>query len=219
MAPQAILELVDGKKEMQWCMTARKVARSQLLETKWLSESTRDTMYQLLKYRGEEGVKAFDEEVERQKKILIHEDEVQASMQKKKEEKTLRQLQDRMDERDLWTLSHNNKSLLNKLKKREIEKRRTDSYISEEEKEQEIEEFRAKQADEPIPDPEARLPAIEDTKQELERLRELKRIREVNARRAKRAAERRKQSQKSTMEKEQPREKKKKEKDLQPPKN
>ena len=75
MAPQAILELVDGKRDMLFSMTARRAARSAILGTKWLSESTRDAMYRVFQFRGENSVKEFDEEVERQKALLLAEDQ------------------------------------------------------------------------------------------------------------------------------------------------
>jgi hypothetical protein len=138
MAPQAILELVDGKRDMLFSMTARRVARSKILGTKWLSESTRDAMYRIFQFRGENGVKEFDEEVERQKALLMAEDKRFENWQMKKEEKTIQQLEDRVDERAMYTTSRHNRRKLRELEARDNEKRRANAYVSEEDKDAEL---------------------------------------------------------------------------------
>jgi hypothetical protein len=131
MAPQAILELVDGKRDMQWCMTARKVARSQILGTKWLSESTKGAMYQLLQFRGEKGIEEFDEEVARQKNLLMREDKVHGALLRSKQNKTIRDIEDRVDERALYSSSRTNRKHMKEMEERMREKQRRDAYISE----------------------------------------------------------------------------------------
>jgi Ribosomal protein L17 len=73
-APLAILELVDGTRDMLWSMTARRVARSQILGTQFLSLATRDAMTRVLKFRGPPGKREFDREVAHQKNLLEKED-------------------------------------------------------------------------------------------------------------------------------------------------
>ena len=134
MAPQAILELVDGKRDMQFCMTARKVARSSILGTKWLSESTKNAMHRVFQFRGQVAIKEFDQEVERQKALLLREDKIYEYWRRKRENKPLREIEDRIDERSRYTTSVHNKKQIRELEKRVEEKRRRDAYVSEEEK-------------------------------------------------------------------------------------
>src|SRR5271170_8295394 len=105
MAPLAILELVDGKRDMLYSMTARNVARSKLLGTKWISLSTRDKMHQVIKFRGPNAVKEFDEEVALQETILMKEDAEYEKWQKHKATKTVEDIQKRIDERENYTIS------------------------------------------------------------------------------------------------------------------
>ena len=142
MAPQAILELVDGKRDMLFCMTARRVARSHLLETKWLSQETREDMYRLFQYGGPDRVKAFNEEVERQKALLQREDQVYETWRKRKEEKPLREVEDRVDERARYTVSPSNRREIRRMEERNREKRERDAFVSEEEKKAEEEKMR-----------------------------------------------------------------------------
>jgi succinate dehydrogenase/fumarate reductase flavoprotein subunit len=139
MAPQAILELVDGKRDMHFSMTARRVARSSILGTKWLSESTRDGMYRIFKFRGEDRVKEFDDEVERQKRLLEREDNLYEAWRKFKEDKPVKEIEDRLDERMQYTAAYKMRKLP-RFKARFEEKRRKEelkkTILSEEEKEQ-----------------------------------------------------------------------------------
>src|SRR5271169_1505184 len=133
MAPLAILELVDSKRDMHFCMTARRVARSQILGTKWLSQSTRDDMFQIFQFKGKNTVQDFDKEVERQKAILLREDKVYEGYRRRKQEKSLEEIKKRIDERLLWTTSIHNRKARRKLEKEGEEKRRRDAHVSEEE--------------------------------------------------------------------------------------
>src|SRR5277367_6605219 len=133
MAPLAILELVDGKRDIHFCMTARRVARSQILDTKWLSQSTRDDMFRIFQFKGKNTVNDFDKEVERQKAILLQEGKVYEGYRRRKQEKTLEEIKERIDERLLWTTSIHNKKARRKLEKEGEEKRRRDAHMSEEE--------------------------------------------------------------------------------------
>ena len=142
MAPQAILELVDGKRDMLFSMTARRVARSHLLGTKWLSQETREDMYRLFQFGGQDRVKAFNEEVERQKVLLQNEDKVVEKMRKRREEKPLRDVEDRVDERARYTVSRNNRRQIKAMQERAREKRERDAFVSEEEKKAEEEKMR-----------------------------------------------------------------------------
>jgi hypothetical protein len=134
MAPQAILELVDGKRDMHFSMTARRVARSAILGTKWLSESTKDAMFRIYQFKGQEKVKEFDEEVERQKALLLREDKVYEAWRKRKEEKPIKDLQDRIDERQMYTVSRGNRKKVRALEEYFEDKKRRAAYISDEEK-------------------------------------------------------------------------------------
>ena len=58
--------------------------------------------------------------------------------QKKKEEKTIQQLEDRVDERALYTTSRHNRRKLRELETRDNEKRRRNAYVSEEDKDAEL---------------------------------------------------------------------------------
>jgi hypothetical protein len=143
MAPLAILELVDGKRDMHFCMTARRVARSQILDTKWLSESTRDDMFRIFQFKGKNTVKDFDKEVERQKAILLKEDKVYEGYRRRKQEKTLEQIQERINERLLYTTSIHNRKAMRTLEKEGEDRRRRKIHMSE--KETKDEEEKAKQ--------------------------------------------------------------------------
>jgi hypothetical protein len=134
MAPQAILELVDGKRDMHFSMTARRVARSAILGTKWLSESTKDAMFRVYQFKGQEKVKEFEEEVERQKALLLREDKVYEAWRNRKEAKPIKDLQDRIDERAMYTVSRGNRKKVRKLEEYFEDKKRRAAYISEEEK-------------------------------------------------------------------------------------
>jgi hypothetical protein len=133
MAPQAILELVDGTRDMQFSMTARRVARSSILATKWLSESTKNAMHRIIQFR-ENGAKEFDEEVERQKAILLKEDKNYEAWRKSKEDRSLRDIENRIDERALYTTSRHNRRRWKAMDQQHEEKKRRDAYVSEEEK-------------------------------------------------------------------------------------
>ena len=141
MAPQAILELVDGKRDMHFSMTARRVARSSILGTKWLSESTRDAMFRILQFRGQKGGKEFDEEVERQKELLLKEDKLHEMYLRRKEGRTVQQIEDRVDERARYTTSRHNRRQVRALEERFRNKKRRDSYVSEVDKAEEYEEL------------------------------------------------------------------------------
>jgi len=196
MAPQAILELVDGKRDMQWCMTARKIARSQLLGTKWVSEATKNAMYQLLQFRGENGTKQFDEEVERQKNLLIREDKIYDVIQKNKQSKTVKDIEDRIFERAQYTTSQRNRKKAREFKEQEQEKRRRDAYVSEEEKKVEYEKEMARRRGFEEPDDKDVLPSITQTKEELRKARQQARKEE----RKRQAAERKASTQKQVSE-------------------
>jgi large subunit ribosomal protein L17 len=57
-APQAILSLVDGPRDIRFEMTARATGREKALgETREMTERNRD---KVLRYRGEEGRRAFE---------------------------------------------------------------------------------------------------------------------------------------------------------------
>jgi Ribosomal protein L17 len=139
MAPQAILELVDGTRDMQFSMTARRVARSSVLGTKWLSESAKNAMHRIIQFR-ENGVKEFDDEVERQKALLLKEDKIYEAWWKSKEDRSLRDIEDRIDERALYTTSRHNRRRWRAMDRQHEEKKRRDAYVSEEEKKAEYEE-------------------------------------------------------------------------------
>jgi hypothetical protein len=119
---------------MLFSMTARRVARSAILGTKWLSESTKDAMFRIYQFTGQERIKDFDKEVELQKQILLREDTVYAAWRKRKEEKPIRDLQDRIDERSMYTVSRGNRKKVRELEEHFEDKKRRDAYISEEEK-------------------------------------------------------------------------------------
>jgi hypothetical protein len=142
MAPLAILELVDGKRDMHFCMTARRVARSQILDTKWLSESTRDDMFRIFQFKGKNTVKDFDKEVERQKAILLKEDKVYEGYRRRKQEKTLEQIQERIDERLLYTTSVHNRKAMRTLEKEGEDRRRRKIHMSEKETKDEEEKLK-----------------------------------------------------------------------------
>lgn len=144
MAPLAILELVDGKRDMHFSMTARIVARSAILGTKWLSESTRNAMYGIFQFRGEHVVAEFDREVERQKALLLKEDRVYEKWKRKKDAKPLRDIENRIHERAVYTTSVHNRRKIRELEERDEEKRRNDSHISEKEKRAEYEQIRGR---------------------------------------------------------------------------
>jgi hypothetical protein len=139
MAPQAILELVDGSRDMQFSMTARRVARSSILGTKWLSESAKDAMYRVIQFR-DNGVKEFDEEVERQKRLLLKEDKMYEAWRRTKETKTVRDIEDRVDQRTLYTTSRHNRRKWKEIEEKEEDKKRKDAKVSEEEKKKEYEQ-------------------------------------------------------------------------------
>jgi Ribosomal protein L17 len=138
MAPLAILELVDGKRDMLFSMTARKVARSTILGTKWLSESTKDAMYRIFQFRGQNAVKEFDAEVERQKALLVNEDKQYEAWRRIKDGKTVREIEDRVNERAPYTLSPHNRKRRREYGERMELRRRKDSYMSEEDKKEEL---------------------------------------------------------------------------------
>ncbi len=144
-APLAIIELVDGKRDMLFSMTARRVARSRILGTKWLSQETRDDIYRLFQFGGEARTKAFEEEVERQKLLLQKEDKVYEAFRKRREEKPIRELMDRIDEREQYTVSRNDRKKIRDMERRAREKRERDSFVSEEEKKAEEEQRRVVQ--------------------------------------------------------------------------
>ena len=142
MAPQAILELVDGKREMLLSMTARRVARAHLLDTKWLSQETKEDMSRLFQFGGADRVTSFNAEVERQKALLQREDKVYEAWRKRREEKPLRDIEDRVDERHKYTVSRSNRRQIKMLEERAMAKRERDAYVSEEEKKAEEERRR-----------------------------------------------------------------------------
>jgi hypothetical protein len=142
MAPLAILELVDGKKDMHFSMTARIVARSAILGTKWLSESTRNAMHRIFQSRGKDAVAEFDREVDRQKALLLQEDRFYEMWKKRKDLKPLRDIESRIHERAMYTTSVHNRRKIRELQERDEEKRRNDSHVSEEEKMTEYERAR-----------------------------------------------------------------------------
>jgi Ribosomal protein L17 len=138
MAPMAILELVDGKRDMLWSMTARRVARSAILGTKWLSESSRDAMYRVFQFRGPDAVKQFDEEVARQKKLLLREDRKIKREQKAIADRTLEQIDARIDHRKLYTISRHDHKAQRELSEKKVEQGKEDGTPTEEEKEADL---------------------------------------------------------------------------------
>jgi hypothetical protein len=96
-------------------------------------------MYRIFQFRGENAVREFDEEVERQKLLLIKEDKLQQNLNRMREEKTIRQIEDRIDERAIYNTSPNNRKKLRQMEKKDSEKRRRDAYLSEEDKKAELE--------------------------------------------------------------------------------
>ena len=147
MAPQAILELVDGKRDMLFSMTARNVARSAILGTKWLSIQTKHAMHRLFQFRGENAVKEFDEEVERQKGLLLREDKVYEAWRKRREEKPLGAIEDRIEERVLYMTSRHNLRGMHEINEKMKEKRRKESYVSDEEKQAELDALKGTSED------------------------------------------------------------------------
>jgi hypothetical protein len=142
MAPMAILELVDGKRDMLWSMTARRVARSAILGTKWLSESSRDAMYRVFQFRGPDAVKQFDEEVERQKNLLLREDRKITRERKAIGDRTMEQIHERVDERERWTTSRHNIKAMREVTQKRVNRGWEDTKPSEEEKEAELKMFK-----------------------------------------------------------------------------
>jgi len=142
MAPMAILELVDGKRDMLWSMTARRVARSAILGTKWLSESSRDAMYRVFQFRGPDAVKQFDEEVERQKQLLLREDRKISREHKAIGERTVKQIEERVDERLRWTTSRHNRRAIREVQRKRVNQGWEDSKATEEDKDAELKKYK-----------------------------------------------------------------------------
>jgi hypothetical protein len=138
-SPLAILELVDGKRDMLFSMTARRVARSRILGTKWLSQETRDDIHRLFQFGGQSRVQAFEEEVERQKVLLEKEDKAYEAFRKRREEKPIREITDRIDERARYTVSRNDRRKLREMDRRAQEKKERDSFVSKEERDAYVE--------------------------------------------------------------------------------
>jgi hypothetical protein len=139
----AILELVDGKRDMLFSMTARRVARSAILKTKWLSESARDAMYRVFQFRGPDAVKQFDQEVERQKKLLLSEDRKLKREQKSIEERTVRQIEDRVDKRLRYTISRHNRRAMTALIDKIRSRNAADAKVTKEELDEEVKRYTA----------------------------------------------------------------------------
>ena len=134
MAPQAILELVDGKRDMLFSMTARKIARYAILGTEWRSRSTVRALGRILKYRGPNAEQEFEDEVGRQRAILEKEDKTYEKWLTFRREIPVKDIQDRVYERELFGMSQKNRRKRKELN--EIFRKRRDeaAYISEEEK-------------------------------------------------------------------------------------
>ena len=64
-APSAILELVDGPKDMRWAITARTIARERERGFMTLTEMTRLNAKKVTQFRGENGADELEEEVAR----------------------------------------------------------------------------------------------------------------------------------------------------------
>ena len=143
MAPMAILELVDGKRDMLWSMTARRVARSAILGTKWLSESARDAMYRVFQFRGPDAVKQFDEEVDRQKTLLLREDRRLKREREAIEERTVKQIEERVNQRASLTMSRHNKRAMKEYIARMREQESEDSKPTQEEMDAELNKIKA----------------------------------------------------------------------------
>lgn len=156
---------------MLFSMTARRVARSAILGTKWLSESTKDAMFRIYQFTGQERIKEFDQEVELQKEILLKEDTVYERWRKRKEDKPIRELQDRIDERSLYTVSRGNRKKVRELEKHFEDKKRRDAYVSEEEKKEEKEKATQIQYRTDDNDPEASSGEAEEETREQTRTR------------------------------------------------
>jgi hypothetical protein len=138
----AILELVDGKRDILWSMTARRVARSAILGTKWLSESSRDAMYRVFQFRGPDAVKQFDEEVARQKKLLLREDRKITREHKALEDRTVDQIDERVNERKQWTTSRHNRRAIRAMMENRSNQVDEEGRATEEEKEAELERLK-----------------------------------------------------------------------------
>jgi hypothetical protein len=154
MAPQAILELVDGKRDMLFSMTARNVARSAILGTKWLSEPTKNAIHRLLKSRGEEGLKSFEEEVQHQKEILLREDDIYETQQTSISERPLERIKDRVLHRKMQNTNPKNKKKRRLLEEEWEERKRRLAYVSEEDKNAEYSAALAKSKSEVVSRPE-----------------------------------------------------------------
>jgi Ribosomal protein L17 len=168
MAPQAILELVDGKRDIHFSMTARRVARSAILGTKWLSESTKDAMYRVFQFQGQKRIKEFDEEVDRQKQLLLEEDKHHEEWLRMKEEKPIRKIEDRVFERARYTTSKHNAKKRKQLEAMDMERQRKDAYVSEEEKKAEVDRLKKERGEDYVVYNKEKAPDKEDEEGEDE---------------------------------------------------
>ena len=132
MAPLAILELVDGKRDMLLCMTARNIARSAILGTKWVSKATRDAMFRLFQFGGEPAIQKFEKEVERQEEILREQDKVYNRYLDKRNNISVERLEERLLVRDRRTISKWDRKGRRWLKERGEERGKQDRFVPQE---------------------------------------------------------------------------------------
>ena len=136
MAPLAILELVDGKRDMLQCMTARNMARSVILGTQWVSKATRDAMFRLFQFRGEEAIQEFEKEVARQHKILLKQDKEYKKEMEGRDNISEKGLEERLVEREIMSISLWDRKGRRKLTERRKALSRADRKVSEGAKEE-----------------------------------------------------------------------------------
>ena len=99
-------------------------------------------MFRIFQFKGKNTVKDFDKEVERQKAILLKEDKVYEGYRRRKQEKTLEQIQERIDERLLYTTSIHNRKARRTLEKEGEDRRRRKLHMSKEETKDEEEKLK-----------------------------------------------------------------------------
>lgn len=87
-------------------------------------------------------MKQFDEEVERQKKLLLSDDRKLNRDRKAIEERTVKDIQDRVDERLRYTLSRHDKRGMRELVEKTRNKEWEDSRPTQEEMDEEVKKYK-----------------------------------------------------------------------------
>lgn len=132
MAPLAILELVDGKRDMLLCMTARNIARSAILGTKWVSKATRDAMFRLFQFGGETAIQKFEKEVARQQEILERQDKLYNQDLERRNNISFERLEERLYVRDKQNTSVWDRKARRWLVERGEEREKQDLFVPKE---------------------------------------------------------------------------------------